>query len=1189
MQNVAYMKYIFFAVHNFGLAEYTLKRLWIFFSVLFVLIIVGVMVAPSFIEWTKFKDQIVAQVEKETGFALKIGGELDMALLPFPRIMVEDLALSYPEKYKQDDENAPFLTVKKIRFQADLLPLMQGQVVVKNVLFEAPDVRVDVNEKGELVIANIALSLLKKDEKKAEEKEGGDSNPFKNAVALNEISIKDGVFHYNNRQKSQIIEVKDINLALQAETLNGPFIVDGGLHAYNTALDVYVKTGRIDNLSESMALQVEASIPNAGGKLSYSGVFAKTDKFELQGETALDVENLQKFVLMATGKQNAALPAASLSTKGILTWDGKQAAYQNLQMNINKEAAVLNGSATAELPSGSNPAKVAIKMEADKQVDLDVLIPSLKPQGQKKAAAGFVPQKLALPMDVDFDVALTLGAVRLKGMEMDGGALSAVKTGKKIEGRAALSSDVTGGFTADYNVLFRGQEKGTGNTVVLSNPLVTANINADMKRLKDVAALAGAAVPKAIAEQPVTLDTALSVVSDKVTVKHADITAFGSKLSMSTTLTKGKDGGRDKIVLNASANGLNLDDILTKMDLKSSAAAKKTAKVSFEDKLRDILAKTSMPFDYDVSLSLSKLTYLLTTHDTVALKARSEGRMIAVEAANLVNKSEGMDLTVSGKVADTKELSGVTLNLSFDVDDWKKTAARFGAKLGDIRFDTGKAQVVVEAKGGADNLDFTANLKALKGSLDVSGKVSEPMAEQPGFSDLVFRLRHPNYVQLVQAYHPSFYLANGDKPALDIYSKVDSEGKEFKFQDVKAQIGSLKAVGDVVVNTSGKVPSVSSNFQFDRFDLLAFTGAKKASSGSKGGKATSSAKKGEPSVRWSRSAINTAWLHAANVDVNVKGNHLSYGAWELEQPEMKARIKDGTLTLEKLDAKLFSGTASVKGEVKSAAEARQPISISGDLKMDNVFLDDVSRAFSGARILKAKGLVSADAKLKTSGLSPAALIFDLSGQGKVSSDGIIVQGFDLDKMASTLVSPSSSMTENLNSLTDSTSGKGNTELGPFEGSFTINEGIVSLSGFDFKANKATISTTGQVNLPLWTLALNNAIKLTEPEGVPPLEIKFEGPIDQPAKTFGEAAVEQYLRSILESKVEEVLFDTLIKKGILPPGGRSGQGTGSDRNTGTSDSDTSSDSGAANDNTRRRVRDVSPEEALFGILQNVLEQ
>lgn len=1182
------MEYIFFAVHNFGLAEYTLKRLWIFFSVLFVLIIAGVMVAPSFIEWTKFKDQIIAQVEKETGFDLKIGGELDMALLPFPRIMVEDLALSYPEKYKQDDENAPFLTVKKIRFQADLLPLLQGQVVVKNVLFEVPDVRVDVNEKGELVIANIALSLLKKDEKKAEEKEGGDNNPFKNSVALNQINIKDGVFHYNNRQKSQIIEVKDINLALQAETLNGPFIVDGGLHAYNTALDVYVKTGRIDNLSESMALQVEASIPNAGGKLSYSGVFAKTDKFELQGETALDVENIQKFALMATGKQNAALPAASLSTKGILTWDGKKAAYQNLQMNINKEAAVLNGSATAELPAGANPAKVAIKMEADKQVDLDVLIPSLKPQGsQQKAATGFVPQKLALPMDVDFDVALTLGAVRLKGMEMSSGALSAVKAGKKIEGRAALSSDVTGRLDAEYSVVFRGQEKGAGNAVILSNPLVTAKVNADMKRLKDVAALAGASVPKAIAEQPVTLDTALSVVSDTVTVKHADLNAFGSKLSMSTTVTKGKDGGRDKIVLSASANGLNLDDILTKMDLKSSAAAKKTAKTSFEDKLRDILAKTSMPFDYDVSLSLSKLTYLLTTHDTVALKARSEGRMIAVEGANLVNKSEGMDLTVSGKIADTKELSGVALNLSFDVDDWKKTAERFGAKLGDIRFDTGKAQVVVEAKGGADKLDFTANLKALQGSLDVSGKVSEPMAEQPGFSDLVFRLRHPNYVQLVQAYHPSFYLANGDKPALDIYSKVDSEGKEFKFQDVKAQIGSLKAVGDVVVNTSGKVPSVSSNFQFDRFDLLAFTGAKKASSGSKGGKATSSAKKGEPSVRWSRSAINTAWLHAANVDVNVKGNHLSYGAWELEQPVMKARIKDGTLTLEKLDAKLFSGTASVKGEIKSALEARQPISISGDLKLDNVFLDDVTRAFSGARILKAKGLVSADAKLKTSGLSPAALIFDLSGQGKVSSSGIIVQGFDLDKMAATLVSPSSSMSENLDNLTQSTSGKGNTELGPFEGSFTINEGIVSLSGFDFKANKATISTTGQVNLPLWTLALNNAIKLTEPEGVPPLEIKFEGPIDQPAKTFGEAAIEQYIRSMLESKVEEVLYDTLIKKGILPPNARKGQATGSDSNTGT-DSGTS-DSGAANDNNRRRMRDVSPEEALFGILQNVLEQ
>ena len=56
------------------------------FFVLFavVLLLVGAVVAPSFVDWNKYKTQIVEQVKNATGLDVTVGGDLSLAVLPSP-------------------------------------------------------------------------------------------------------------------------------------------------------------------------------------------------------------------------------------------------------------------------------------------------------------------------------------------------------------------------------------------------------------------------------------------------------------------------------------------------------------------------------------------------------------------------------------------------------------------------------------------------------------------------------------------------------------------------------------------------------------------------------------------------------------------------------------------------------------------------------------------------------------------------------------------------------------------------------------------------------------------------------------------------------------------------------------------------------------------------------------------------
>jgi len=186
-----------------------------------VLVVGGLFVGPSFIDWTKYKDQIIAQIEKETNFQIEIKGNLDIAVLPSPQLVIEGLSIKYPENYGNDK---PVITLEKTSLHAELMPLFKGKVIINNVTLVEPDIRVDINKQGDVVLVKSILDVLKErknsqEEQSSKNKSDDTSNAIKNAISLNKINIKNGSVHYVNNKDGNDIKISDINLEVRRKLL----------------------------------------------------------------------------------------------------------------------------------------------------------------------------------------------------------------------------------------------------------------------------------------------------------------------------------------------------------------------------------------------------------------------------------------------------------------------------------------------------------------------------------------------------------------------------------------------------------------------------------------------------------------------------------------------------------------------------------------------------------------------------------------------------------------------------------------------------------------------------------------------------------------------------------------------------------------------------------------------------------
>lgn len=329
-----------------------MKRFVSFVFIILIIAVVGIVVAPNFIDWNSYKNQATAEIKKHTDFDMDIKGNLSLAILPSPRFIIEDVAIK-GEKHKQYPQ---LLTFDRLDIAVSLMPLLKGQVKVDAITLNRPVITVEKFKDGSLNAMTTKLSQPSETQTQS----SGTSSALD--IALDNITIKEGVIAYYDHATSSEQKIQNINADLSAKALSGPYSAKGSLFYNANAVNFDVKTDAYDQTNEIISPNIVLTLQPSGVKLSYNGVVGlASDDLSVQGKMKIAIDNLQTLA-------KEGFKPVSIEVQGLLTADAKQVSYKDLDLKIGETP--LKASLSAQL----DPLSYELIAKTEKNINLQTIL-----------------------------------------------------------------------------------------------------------------------------------------------------------------------------------------------------------------------------------------------------------------------------------------------------------------------------------------------------------------------------------------------------------------------------------------------------------------------------------------------------------------------------------------------------------------------------------------------------------------------------------------------------------------------------------------------------------------------------------------------------------------------------------------------------------------------------------------------
>ncbi|GAB5462031.1 MAG: AsmA-like C-terminal region-containing protein [Hoeflea alexandrii] len=166
-----------------------------------VLALFTALIAPYFIDWSSYRTAFEAEASRIIGQPVKVRGDADARLLPFPSVTFSDVVVG--------EEAEPAMTISRFSMDAELAPFLSGEVLIFDMRVEAPKALVRVLEDGRLDWA-----LKRK------------PTPPGDLVVLERVTISDADITIADDQNGRTHRLRDIDALVSAKSLSGPWTVE---------------------------------------------------------------------------------------------------------------------------------------------------------------------------------------------------------------------------------------------------------------------------------------------------------------------------------------------------------------------------------------------------------------------------------------------------------------------------------------------------------------------------------------------------------------------------------------------------------------------------------------------------------------------------------------------------------------------------------------------------------------------------------------------------------------------------------------------------------------------------------------------------------------------------------------------------------------------------------------------------
>lgn len=765
---------------------------------------------------------------------------------------------------------------------------------------------------------------------------------------------------------------------------------------------------------------------------------------------------------------------------GGMLWNGKK-----IDAKIN--------AADLDFEKGMFPVKVKLAMpEANVQGDFSGVITT----GPK--------------LDIEGDIQLDAESLKdtMKVLSGDASSLPDELAGKlelsskiKVGADAVSMNDIKLGLSS---LSFGGDVDVTGFANKEASPTISAKLTS-LKKVDQNAA------PLLRLLDDLDLNVKGSMKGEVIQIDQSVLKLNDNDVSASGTVAL---GGVPKVDMNVAITKFDVDQLSGNL----AEAGKSGEKSKAEAKSDSGAAGFDLPFTGRVRADVKKLRS--GGKDYTNIKADVAALNGALQISKLeAGLPDGIAVKANGAIGKTNTLSGLDLSVSAEIDNVEQLAKTYNVTLPELPQKIGAATVKADLSGDMSALGFDASVGVWGLTASGKGTVNSPMAS-PVINKLDFAIKHPNFMKAIQIVAPEFESTAGFEGPLDISGSASWNTANYKVTGLKGIMGKTTVEGGIEADTTSK-PSVTGNLAFGSLVLPSSS----AASGNASSARAAAPSGGSGKARWSREAIDMSWMKSFNADIAITAKSITQNLWSFTNAKLDFVLKDGTLDIEDMSAGLFGGDAKLSGQVRSGTGERDPLAVKGALKASNVDARKLQSALSGAPSDTIYGTIKAvDINVNATGLSPAALVQTLGGKGTITGENIVVKGVDAAQLGMA-AKGSYKPLERAGTMFGSF-GDGQTEFTTFDSAFDIQNGIVNLTKSIFDGPKATLSSVGTINVPLWTIDLKNTMTVKDTD-IPPFDFTVKGPLDAPTKAGG-SVIEDYLRGKVNKKVNKLLEKQLGK-------------------------------------------------------------
>jgi uncharacterized protein involved in outer membrane biogenesis len=524
--------------HSVDFAE--VRHFLTFIAVLVIAALTAALIAPLFIDWSRHRGQIEAELSAVVGAPVVVAGPIDIRFLPTPYLLLKDVTISAAA-------NGPAaLVCKSLQLEVALASLPSGGVRFTLARVDHPNLTLVRRADGAVDLPLWRLQVA-----------GG-------RIALDRLVVEGGRLTLIGGDRKPLDVAVDLDAS--AASLAGPFRGSGRIEApsFGAAAITFASGAAADG---ALPLKLEA-MRDGGPNLIFDGAATMTPGAE--GGVALAYAG----AATATGaiETSDSGPPTPWRASATLSGDLDAASAQNLVLRFGPDERALETRGAARLYGGKSP-RLWLDFDS-KQLDFDALLRNKDEDAAPPARAFAILARLVAPLQrgegapLAIDAAFTAQTAIVGAQTMSDVDLRATASaGAPLSGTLALnlpgdaSVRLSGGLEFGAAPGFKGALKARFGDIAQLRAWATRGEPEWASRL--------GALSQALPYRAATATGAVQISAVAFSARDLDLTLDRSTLAGALAYTAPVAGERARLFADLSSDALDIDAL---PDLNASAA-----------------------------------------------------------------------------------------------------------------------------------------------------------------------------------------------------------------------------------------------------------------------------------------------------------------------------------------------------------------------------------------------------------------------------------------------------------------------------------------------------------------------------------------------------------------------------------------------------------------------------------------